>query len=588
MEKIRSDLSKILEINKKINSFNDLKDILENILLYARELFNASGGSLLLVDEEGKYLKFEVVHGEGKDKLKGIKIPLNKGIAGYVFSNKTPVISNNTERDPRFFGGVDRITGFKTQKILAVPLIKGNIPIGVIEVVNKIDNSDFNESELELLSIFAEQAVIAINNALLLKKISDRANELSYLYEISNLTISSIPNRKELFMRIVTIIREITKAKRISIMFLDKKTNKLKIEASIGIDPNIASLVEVSVDDFSKPSSFCFNEGYYIFVSDVDKDPRFNPNKKLRYKTNSFVIFPIKTQGNTVGVLNITEFDETKKIEEEDIELLQVISNQIGLAFESVKMYEAELEKKALDREIEIMTKIQKEMLPSQFKISEHLDIYFLILPYKMVGGDFYDVYEVEKGKICFFLGDVSGKGLPASLFMAATKSTVKAISFEFKDPKRILETSNTIINQTNESSMFSTLFIGIVDLKNSILKFSNAGHGQQFILRNNEIIHLNTKGIPLSIFNDYVYESKEIKLNQGDIIVVYSDGITESVNTKEEMFGEDKLIESIKKYKDLSSKEIAEGVIKDLMEFKVENPSYDDDISIGVIKVNK
>ncbi|MGC8870101.1 MAG: GAF domain-containing SpoIIE family protein phosphatase [Brevinematia bacterium] len=586
MEKVRNDLKKILEINKKINSFSDLKDILENILLYARELFNALGGSLLLVDDEGKYLKFEVVHGEGKDKLTGIKIPLDKGIAGYVFSNQKPVISNNTDTDPRFFADVDKITGFKTQKILAVPLVKGNIPIGVIEVVNKVDNSDFNDYELELLSIFAEQAVIAINNALLLKKLKDRANELSYLYDISNFTISSIPNRKNLFQKIVDLIGEITKARKISIMFLDQKTGKLKVESCFGMDPQIASKVEVSIDDLSKPSSLCFNEGYYIFVKNVDRDPRFRPNKKLRYRTNSFAIFPIKSQGNTVGVLNLTEFDEGKKIEEEDIELLQVVSNQIGLAFESVRMYESDLERKALDSEIEIMNKIQNDMLTKNFNISNDLDINFAVLPYKMVGGDFYDVYKTDEGEVIFFLGDVSGKGLHASLFMAAAKYTVKAISFEFRDPKRILGISNNVLYQSTETGMFSTLFLGIINLKKLIILFSNAGHGQQFILRGNEVIHLNSKGIPLGIFEDYIYETKELKLNRGDIIVVYSDGITESVNINEEMFGEDRLIDLVRKYKNLPSKEIVRNVIESVMKFKVENPGYDDDISIGVIKV--
>lgn len=437
MNNHKNDLSKILDINKKINSYSNLKDILDNILLSARELFNCAGGSLLLVDENNEYLKFEVVHGEGKEKLEGLKIPASKGIAGYIFSTQTPVISNNVEKDPRFFNAVDKITGMKTQKILGVPLVKDNKCIGVIEVINKKDNNDFTRSDLELLSILAEQSVIAITNATLLKKIQDRAKQLEYLHEISNFTISSIENSKEFFDKIVNFVSQLTNSKRVSIMILDEKTKELKIVSSIGIDKDIVGKIKVNIQDRNKPSVKAFLEGKEIVISNVDKDPIFGPNKKLRYKTNSFMIFPIKTHSSTFGVLNITEIENTKLIEKEDIEFLQVLANQVGYGYESIRSYERKLEEKAFNMEIEIMTKIQTEMLPRNFNLSNKLDIYFFLKPYKMVGGDFFDVYNLSDNKICFFLGDVSGKGLHASLFMAAVKSTIKAISFEFRETKK-------------------------------------------------------------------------------------------------------------------------------------------------------
>lgn len=585
MEKTKNNLRQILEINKKINSYSNLRDILENILFSARELFNSVGGSLLLVDDTGKYLNFEVVHGDGKEKLEGLKIPINRGIAGYIFSNMIPVISNNTEKDPRFFSQVDKITGLKTQKILGVPLVKDNKAIGVIEIVNKADNTDFSKEDLELLQIFAEQAVIAINNATLIKKIQDRAREFEYLYEVSNLTISSIQNSKELFDNITSLVSNIANAKRVSIMMFDDKIKALKIYSSIGIEEKITQNVCVRVEEDFRPSVVAFKEGKHIIVYDVDKDKRFRPNKKLRYRSNSFMVFPIKTHSNTIGVLNITESDVIKNFDKEEIELLQLIANQIGYTYESIKMYEREIEKKALDREIEVMTKIQMDMLPQKFELTPRLDIHFFVQPYKMVGGDFYDVFMLSDDELCFFLGDVSGKGLPASLFMAAVKSTIKAISFEFREPEKILEVTNSILLQSSESSMFSTLFLGMIDLKNNTLKFSNAGHGQQFILRHSDVDRLYTKGIPLGIFSKK-YSQKVIPLMSGDVIVVYSDGITECVNENEEMFGEKRLIDIIRQYKNLPSREITDKVMESIRVFKVDNPNYDDDISLGIIKV--
>lgn len=129
-------------------------------------------------------------------------------------------------------------------------------------------------------------------------------------------------------------------------------------------------------------------------------------------------------------------------------------------------------------------------------------------------------------------------------------------------------------------------MFIGVIDVEDYKLTFSNAGHGQQFLLRDETIIHLHTKGIPLGIYRDVAYSQEEIGLMKDDIVVVYSDGITESVNSNEEMFGEQRLIEVIKNYRKEDASEITNKLIENVRNFKVSNPEYDDDMSIGVIKV--
>jgi len=579
-------LKRILEINKKINSSTDFREVVSSILFSAIELINTEGGSLLLADDMGQFLTFEVVVGEGREKLEGLKIPANKGIAGYIFTNNTPVISNDTENDPRFFGDVDKVSGMKTRKLLGVPLVKGGIVIGVIEVVNKIDGRDFNEEDLEMLSIFAEQAAIAINNATLIKDLNQKARELAYLYDISNYTISSIPDRKSLFKKIVSVISEIAGADRVSIMLFDEATKTLRIEACIGIDEEIANNVRVDIRDTFRPSAFVFNSGYYVFVSDMDKDTRFGRNKRLRYRGKSFVSLPIKSQGKIVGIINVTEFRKGVKITQDDIGFLEVVANQVGLAYDSVRMYEDRIKMETLSKELEISRQIQMDLLPRFFDVSNLLDIYFTLTPHHVVGGDFYDVYRISEREICFFLGDVSGKGLPASIFMAASKSIIKAFSYEFKEPKKIFDLSNAVLCESSESSMFATVFLGIVDESKRVLNFSNVGHGQQFLIRSSNIIDLHTKGVPLGIFSTSVYESARVELQSGDIIVVYSDGISESVNDRGEFFGEKRIFEIALKNKHLSSKEIAERILEEVKNFSSNHPDYGDDISLGVIKV--
>ncbi len=582
---ISTKLRAILEINKRINSFSSLSEIIESILQSAIDLLQARGGSLLLVDETGKYLKFESVIGDAKEKLEGLKFEATRGIAGYVFSNRESVISNNTLEDPRFFSEIDRFSGLTTKKIIAVPLVRAGTTIGVIEVINTLNDRDFTSEDLDIMNIFSEQASIAITNAVLLKQLNDKNKQLSYLYEISSYS-NKIFEEEKLFSEIVRLISELFEAERVSIMMYDQKVNSLVISACVGIDEKVIPQVMVNINEKDKISAFVFNSGEYVFISNMDIDKRFGSNKKLRYKTSSFVSIPVKSQGKVVGVLNVTELKGGRKFEQEDIELLLLLSNQIGLSYEAINAYKSRIESETLHRELEIMRRIQMDMLPKVYSVSDKVDAYFYVEPFELVGGDFFDIYTLDENRICFFIGDVSGKGMPASLFMAASKFTIKAYTFEFEQLDRVMNASNMALCEASKSSMFSTLFICVLDTKEMVLQFSNAGHNQQFLVRENgDVVRITTKGLPLGMFYESKYSTSSIKVYPNDIIVSYTDGISELENSNNEMFGDERIVEIVRKKRNLSSEKIVSSIIEIAKTFK-EGNSQTDDITIGIVKI--
>ncbi|MGH2567326.1 MAG: PP2C family protein-serine/threonine phosphatase, partial [Bacteroidota bacterium] len=164
-------------------------------------------------------------------------------------------------------------------------------------------------------------------------------------------------------------------------------------------------------------------------------------------------------------------------------------------------------------------------------------------IPAQTVGGDYFDFVPVDDHRIAVCLGDVSGKGLPASLLMASLQATLRGQTMPDVSPKQCLERSNRLLFQSTSPEKFATLFYGILDVRRHVLSYSNAGHDHPFVLRNGSPpLRLGEGGIPLAMMDNFVYEQGEVSLNPGDVIVIYSDGITEAMNASDEQFSEQRV----------------------------------------------
>lgn len=340
------DLQAVLDINRKINSIEDVRSILNDISHYSGVLLNAEGASILLVDPDTNNMFFEVAFGENADALSDVIVPKGKGIAGYAAQTKEHVIVYDAEKDERFYKGVDEKTNLKTKNLLAMPLIHNEKSIGVIEVINPAKKI-FTDDDVMLLKQFAEQAATAIANALLYKAIQTRAKELEYLYQISNLTNLTY-DRKVLFSKIVELLSKIFNSHRVSIMFINEKTGNLHIESAIGMPQDVVEKMEHSLD-IDKISSRAMKQGKTIYSNDIEKTG-LGRNKRFRYKNASFICTPIKIKNICVGVINISEPKKWARYTPEMIKTLRTIANQVGHTYESILSYNEQLDMKRSKR----------------------------------------------------------------------------------------------------------------------------------------------------------------------------------------------------------------------------------------------
>jgi serine phosphatase RsbU (regulator of sigma subunit) len=569
-------LQAILEINRKINSINDLRSVLLDISNSAAQLIDAEGASILLVDKETGNLHFEVAFSENAEALYDVVVPKNKGIAGSVAQTGEAIIVNDTQNDQRFYRGVDNETQIVTRSLIAVPLVRHEEVIGVMEVINSNKPVGFTNDDRDLLNEFGVQAGIAISNALLYKGIQEKADELEYLFEISNLTNQTY-ERKDLFAKIIELLSSAFDSGRVSIMLVDEQTGKLYVESAIGIDENLMSKINVDLNT-DRISSMAVSMGKIIFSNDIERSG-YGRNKKLRYDNPAFISVPIKTKNIPIGVINISEPKKGIRYTGSMIKTLQTIANQVGSAYESNKNYIERIEHEKLTKELDIMRMLQNSLLMSNFKAYKNISIYARMKSAEIVGGDFYDFYELPPNKLGFVIGDVSGKGLPASLFMAISRSVIKAYSYYTQDPHELLEYANNMLVEDSHVGMFATLFYGIIDMDTMEMIYSNAGHNQQYLYRpgENQFILLGTRGIPLGISMSESYETRKIQLKSGDVMFTFTDGVTEAVNDAGQEFELDRLKHVVKQYASTNSATLVNSIIRSVDEWANGVAQWDD-----------
>ena len=268
--------------------------------------------------------------------------------------------------------------------------------------------------------------------------------------------------------------------------------------------------------------------------------------------------------------------------------IIQGLISERQMRLEKEKL-EAEMARK--NAELQIAAEIQKNFLPEHIPPTEGFDIAAKSIPAKEVGGDFFDVIPLEvmpisSSRTGIMIADVSGKGVPAALFMALSRIVVRVTATWFKKPAEVISFANPIIAENSKTGMFVTLFYGVIDKETHTLTYVNAGHNPPLVLRKKtgEIEELELTGMAVGAMEDATYSQQETPLAPVDFMVLYTDGITEAVNDREEMYDLPRLIETIRNNSNSSSKELADEIIRSVFAFSGTTPQFDD-ITLMVVK---
>lgn len=262
----------------------------------------------------------------------------------------------------------------------------------------------------------------------------------------------------------------------------------------------------------------------------------------------------------------------------------------LNSAVESLK--HTAISKERIESELHIAHEIQMSMIPMLFPAfpdKKEFNIYAILKSAKEVGGDLYNFFMIDDDNLCLVIGDVAGKGVPASLFMAVSNTLIETIARNVKnDPGKILTKVNAQISKENETCMFVTVLLGILNIKTGVLSYSSGGHNPPIIIRKDKPAEYFTlkHGMSIGIESDNQYENDSISLQKGDKIYLYTDGVTEAFNTKGEVYSETRLLEKADRFHNDNVKVFIERIYDDVKAFADEEPQSDD-ITMMMIEFN-
>ena len=292
---------------------------------------------------------------------------------------------------------------------------------------------------------------------------------------------------------------------------------------------------------------------------------------------------------NIRHAMNGGAFDfATKPIDLDDLQLT------IDKAVEQINYIKSAQKEHAqlvdIQTDLSVAREIQQAILPRTFSLNlpdaASVDIYASMLAAKDVGGDFYDFFPIDDHRIGITIADVSGKGVPAAIFMAVSRTLIKATGIRGQEPGECMKTVNDILCDESVGSMFVTVFYGIYDLQTGVVSFTNAGHNPPYILRENGAVEMlkSSCNLVLGAVEGMDFTSESLQLNPGDALVMYTDGVTEAENKQHDQFGESRLEATLAACKGAASKQIVNTVNQKVKEF-TDGAAQSDDITQLVIR---
>ncbi len=416
-------------------------------------------------------------------------------------------------------------------------------------------------------------------NMRLLEKLKKEALEKSLLLEISK-TISSTLNVQEVLDRIVDSLKKVIPYDAAGIFLLDPKTNKLRPAVLRGYDYNAIKRAHLKVGRGLVGAVAKLEKGK-IFP-DVSKEPLYIGARK---KTKSQISVPLTVKGRLLGVLNL-ESDRINAFDEEDLDLLTAFASHAAIAIENARLHEEVLRNRELERDLYIARKIQKALLPKKLPKVDGYDFATLNIPSKTVSGDFYDLAYIPSGKLVIAIGDVSGKGAPAAIIMASLYSAFKSLINEPISLNEKMSRLNELLTESLMIGTYSTFFVSELETRSRRFVYCNAGHLPPILVRKDGTIHkLFEGGTVLGFVKNAPYNQHEIILEEGDIILFYTDGLTEAQNKDGDFLEIDPIIELVKSNRNAAAEEIKEKIFKKVQRFTGKR-HFEDDLTLIVMKV--
>jgi serine phosphatase RsbU (regulator of sigma subunit) len=408
-------------------------------------------------------------------------------------------------------------------------------------------------------------------------------DRFALLYRLSQAFNSSL-DLDEVLNRVMDEVIKATSAER-GFVTLREPDGELVFRIARGMDNTTIEDPQFQIS-YSVVEEVAKN-GEPVLTSNAQEDERFSSRKSVMFLgLRSIICTPLKVKDTVTGVIYVENRIQAGIFTQDDLELLEAIAGSAAIAIENARLYQVAVEKGRMERELQMAYRVQSSLIPEETPQVTGWEFATHWQPAREVAGDYYDFIAGHHGQLGLVIADVTDKGMPAALFMALTRSIVRACLDQVSSPAEGLTKANRFICADSTSDMPVTLFYGLLDSQQGELTYVNAGHNPPIHFRaaQGEFVKLTRTGMFLGFDDEATYEQRLQVIKPGDFIVFYTDGVTDAINAEDQLFGQERFEGLLADHRTASAAAIL-GIIKDAIKDFTGGIAPYDDITLLVAK---
>lgn len=551
--KFKRNLNALVEFSRVINSSFDLNFILNNVLLTCLGKFLTTKG-LVALNENGKLI-----------------LKSSKGIPDDVVFDFPEL---TIDEECNLSDSLNDILARANLKVVE-KISSSNGCVGIISLGEKLNGTEYSEDDIEFLRTILNISATAIQNSIMINELKvvnrildSRVQRLNSLFELSKEFGLFDESSKVTRLLVFSLIGQFLVSKFALVKFDDENIQLL--ESKFQADDLLEKIRTID----------------YRNIESSIKIDQIQKNYPALFDLDVNLIVPMQLQGKTKGLIILGRRMSQQDYTDADIEFVYSVGSLAIISLENKRLFLEALEKYKLEEELDFARDIQKNLLPQSIPELKSFDIAAINVSSRQVGGDYYDIIKLDEDNYSIAIADVSGKGIPASLLMANMQAFLRVICRLEMKLEDATELINDLIYENTSDGRFITFCWGILNQENKTLNYVNAGHNPPLLIREGKIKKLHKGGIILGVVKTTIpYESETIELQQNDVLILFTDGISEAMNTKSEEFSDVKLENTAINSASLSAKEILNNIRNEVMDFS-SGAVQSDDLTMIVVKV--
>lgn len=565
----RFDLRALYETSQLLSSSLDLEFVLSNLLLTAMSKLLVTRGSALVFDPV----------------MDAYRIAVSKGISDLKKDEFFSVTDVNMD---------DIMMGDSVPKELAAhgialvfPVAFGHREIGLIGLGSKFTKQPFEEQELEFMASLVNMSSSAVHNSLMVEELRQanldldgKVQQLNTLFDLSQEFNATVDRERLVKLLTFALMGQMLVQKHLFLLRSKDGTSD-DVMGETGVHVVTAKGVKRSEISTEMIGSLCALQELLILDDDEVPD-----EWKALKNAGITLILPIKQKGETCALLCLGDKMTGQPYQPDEIEFLYALGNLAFVSLQNSYLVDEQIEKERLEEEMRLAREIQERLQPSEIPSLPTLQTASLAIPSRHVAGDYFDAIKIGKHKLLFAIADVTGKGMPASLLMSNLQACLRVLVPMDVSLEEAASQINRVISENTGYDKFITYVHGIYDEEKRTFDYVNAGHNPPILVRKNgDIELLETGGLLLGVMADAVYERGSVSFDTGDVLALFTDGVTEAMSPEEEEYGEERLEKLLQVSRHLTASEILHAVHEDIRVFTNDAPVLSDDLTMIVIK---